>query len=134
MLTAAVSLGVLAGYGSKETVSDTTADKVSQSSGQAAAEESTVENTEESKTITFPLEEKMTFTAFTVDYDGTDLSERAAFQKFMEDNNIEIEFTSALQEELKEIARKGILYINLVKECATMFKKYCETEIVPRIK
>ena len=102
MLTAAVSLGVLAGCGSKETVSDTTADKVSQSSGQAAAEESTVENTEESKTITFPLEEKMTFTAFTVDYDGTDLSERAAFQKFMEDNNIEIEFTSALQEELKE--------------------------------
>ena len=66
MLTAAVALGVLAGCGSKETVSDTTADKVSQSSGQAAAEESTVENTEESKTITFPLEEKMTFTAFTL--------------------------------------------------------------------
>lgn len=57
---------------------------------------------EGSTQITFPLEEKMTWTAFTVDYDGNDLSDRAAFQKFMEDNNIEIQFTSVLQNELTE--------------------------------
>lgn len=38
-----------------------------------------------------------------------------------------------LQDELAEIARKGSLYMKLVKECAEMLQKYSTTEIVPQI-
>lgn len=38
-----------------------------------------------------------------------------------------------LQKELTEIARKGILYMNLIIECADMFKNFCEIEVVSKI-
>lgn len=102
MLATAMSLSILAGCGNNDSGASTSEEKPSQTVTQSSVQESAAEATEESDQITFPLEEKMTFTAFTVDYDGTDLSQRAAFQKFMEDNNIEVEFTSALQDELTE--------------------------------
>lgn len=102
MLSATMSFSILAGCGNNDSKAGNTEEKSSQTVQQSSVQESVDEEKKDSEPITFPLKEKMTFTAFTVDYDGTDLSQRAAFQKFMEDNNIEVEFTSALQDELTE--------------------------------
>lgn len=39
----------------------------------------------------------------------------------------------SLKDELVEIARKGSLYMKLVRECAEMFRDYCKTEVVTEL-
>ncbi len=137
VIASAISLGTLVGCGNSDSVStDSTEEKTSQVSEETSVENSVEKEKEESNNITFPLTEKMTFTAFTSEYNGTDLSERLSFVEFMENSNIEIEFISTLPEESQE--KRNVLLSSgeypdfFIKDNFTDVQKYAEEgEIIP---
>lgn len=113
-LAVTMIVGVMAGCGEKTTPTDAPTISGTEASKPTNAPEvvPTEAPTEEDKGITFPLAEKMSFTAYTVyasnEAGKGDLTESRAWQVALENANIEVDVTSALNSELSE--KLGLLF------------------------
>ncbi|WP_300914010.1 hypothetical protein [uncultured Acetatifactor sp.] len=137
-MTAALSLSALTGCGGKDSQGSSAGnDKSSaEESSSAAKEESPEEGNAEdepggaeeentSDTITFPLAETMTFTAFAGMNGDYTLTDNIAMQKSLVDANINIEFTNVLGADLEE---KRNLVLNSGEYPDIFIKSYIDAD------
>lgn len=137
-MTAALSLSALTGCGGKDSQGSSAGNDKSSAEGSssAAKEESPEEGNAEdepggaeeentSDTITFPLAETMTFTAFAGMNGDYTLTDNIAMQKSLVDANINIEFTNVLGADLEE---KRNLVLNSGEYPDIFIKSYIDAD------
>lgn len=137
IMTAALSLSVLAGCGGKESQessagndtpsteeeSPSASEKEESAPDSAETENESGEAEEASGAVTFPLAETMTFTAFAGMNGDYTLTDNIAMQKSLADANINIEFTNVLGADLEE---KRNLVLNSGEYPDIFYKTYVD--------
>lgn len=120
ILTTALSLSMLTGCGGKEPQDGGTGSSVEDSAHASdnrtdatasAGDDFSSEDGGDTHVVTFPLEETMTFTAFSVMNTDYTLTDNPTMQKVLADANIQIEFTNVLEVDIDE-KRNTILNSN----------------------